>query len=79
MGRRSYTFRIRDGESGAELVRFLSSYVKRPVKGFRSSQSQATFEVPVYHRHRLGGCNGTLRIGRREIQFVADRAQDSRT
>lgn len=79
MGHRSYTFQLRDSASRVELVRFLSAHVKRPVKGFRGIQSQAAFEIPAYHRHRLGGCNGTLRIGQNEIQFVADRAQDSRT
>lgn len=79
MGHRSYTFKLRDSESSVGLVRFLSAHVKRPVKGFQDIQSKTAFEIPAYHRHRLGGCNGSLRIGEREIQFVADLTQDSRT
>jgi hypothetical protein len=80
LGRQSYTFRLRETEHGPELARFLAALLKRPVVGFRDQPAQGeTYEIPAYHRHRFGGCNGTLRINAAGIQFVSDKAGDSRS
>ena len=80
LGRQSYTFRLRETEHGPELARFLAARLKRPVVGFRDQRAQGeTYEIPAYHRHRLGGCSGTLRIDAAGIQFVSDKAGDSRS
>jgi hypothetical protein len=80
LGRQSYTFRLRETEHGPELARFLATLVRRPVVGYRDqSEHGETYEIPAYHRHRLGGCNGKLRIDAAGIQFVSDKAGDSRS
>jgi hypothetical protein len=80
LGRQSYTFRLRGAEHGPELARFLSALLRRPVVGFRNKSTEGdVYEIPAYHRHRLGGCDGTLRIGSSGIQFVSDKPADSRT
>lgn len=81
MGRRRYEFRLREVEHGPELARFLSAHLKRPIVGYQdlAAQGEAAQEIPAYHRHRFGGCNGTLRIDSRGIQFVSDKVADSRS
>lgn len=79
--RRAYTFELREAKQGPELARFLAGHLNRPVVGFldRSRQGGASYELPAYHRHRFGGCHGTLRIDGAGIQFVTDRSEDSRS
>jgi len=80
LGRQVYTFKHREVEHGPDLARFFAAHLKRPVVGFLASPSQGdVYELPAYHRHRFGGCHGKLRIDASGIQFVSDRAQDSRT
>ena len=80
IGRRVYSFKLREGEHSPDLARFLATHLKRPVVGFLASPPQGEiYELPAYHRHRFGGCHGKLRIDASGIQFVSDRAQDSRT
>lgn len=81
MQRQAYTFKLREAEHGGpDLARFLAAHLKRPVIGFQANSPQgAVYELPAYHRHRFGGCHGKLRIDATGIQFVSDRAQDSRT
>ena len=80
LGRQTYTFKLREGEHGSDLTRFLTAHLKRPVVGFlANSPAEEAYELPAYHRHRFGGCHGKLRIDASGIQFVSDRAQDSRT
>jgi hypothetical protein len=75
--RREYTFRAGPNAPVEELAQFLAARVHRPVVGHYASASQ--FHVPAYHRHALGGTNGTLEIGDEAIRFVSGRAADSRT
>ena len=80
MRRQAYTFKLRDVEHGPDLARFFAAHLKRPVVGFQANSTQGDVdELPAYHRHRFGGCHGTLRIDGLGIQFASDRAQDSRT
>lgn len=79
LGRQSYTFRLL-AEHGPELARFLAALLNRPVIGFRDQPAQGeTYEIPAYHRHRLGGCSGTLRIDVAGVQFISDKVGDSRS
>jgi hypothetical protein len=75
--RREYTFRAGPNAPVEELAQFLAARVHRPVVGHYASASQ--FHVPAYHRHALGGTNGTLEIGDEAIRFVSDKPADSRT
>jgi len=80
MGRKTYVFRLREEKHGTKLARFLSAHLKRPIVGFEDAQANGEFhEIPAYHRHRLGGCHGKLRMDRTGIQFLSEKAADSRS
>jgi hypothetical protein len=80
LGRQTYTFRLREVEHGPELARFLAVHLKRPVVGFRDTAAQGeAYEIPAYHRHRFGGCDGTVHIDSSGIQFISEKAADSRS
>jgi hypothetical protein len=77
-GRQVHTFRLRGVRHDERLARFLADRLKRPVVGAYSVAASA-FEIPVFHRHRTGGCHGTLRAGEDGIRFEASKPADSRT
>lgn len=79
LGRQVYEFRLRDGVHDESLPRFLSKALPRPVIGAFGQSLQSEAVIRVYHRHRLGGCNGTIRIDSDAIRFTSDRPEDSRT
>jgi len=81
LGRQTHTFRLRDAEYGPELARFLALHLKRPVIGFKDSPAHGDiYEIRAYHRHRFGGCHGTVRLDAEGIQFIGnDENADSRT
>jgi hypothetical protein len=79
LGRQVHVFRLRDGEHDNRLARFLSGAIQRPVVGSFGLESKPDVEIPAYHRHRFGGCHGTIRIEAGGISFQSDRAEDSRT
>lgn len=78
---KQFTFQIVKGELDYKLVDFLRSRVKRPfVVAF--AQADATdnllAEIPVKHFHRLGGCQGTLKIYQNKLVFTTPDGHDSR-
>lgn len=78
-GHRTHTFRLLDGKHEESLTRFLVDTLDRPVVGAYGAAEEGGFEIPAYHRHRLGGCNGKLQIGSNSIRFVTGNKTDSRT
>jgi hypothetical protein len=78
-GRRTHTFRLREGKHDEVLVRFLVDSIPRPVIGSYGSASSGAFEIWAYHRHRLGGCHGKLQISAENIRFASENPEDSRT
>lgn len=78
-GRRTYSFRLREGKRDEALARFLADNLPRPVVGSYGSASTEAFEILAYHRHRLGGCHGKLPISADSIRFVSEKPEDSRT
>jgi len=78
-GRRVHSFRLRDGQHDAALARFLASRLARPVVGTFSAETRESFQLAAYHRHRLGGCPGQLRLDGDGIRFLSPRAGESRT
>lgn len=77
--RRIYTFRLREGEHGDDLARFLSARLSGPLLGAYGTGEAARFTIAAYHRHALGGVHGKLEIGPESIRFVTERTADSRT
>ena len=78
-GRRTHIFRLPDGKHDEALTRFLVDTLARPVVGAYGAAEAGGFEIPAYHRHRLGGCHGKLEIGSGSIRFVTANKTDSRT
>lgn len=75
--RRGYTLRAQPDAPVEALARFLTERVHRPVVGHYSEGSQ--FRVAAYHRRTRNGTSGSLEFAESSIQFVSDRAADSRT
>ena len=79
LGRQVYVFRLRGGVHDERLTRFLSKALQRPVIGAFGPAPQPEVVIRAYHRHRLGGCHGTIQIDLDAIRFLSDRPEDSRT
>lgn len=79
LGRQIYVFRLQSGVHDEILTRFLSRALQRPVIGAFGAAPQSEAVIRAYHRHRLGGCHGTIRIDSDAIRFASDRPEDSRT
>ncbi len=76
---RSYKFRLKEGVTDSRVARFLIQRLERPLVGFYELVGESFGEIPVYHRHRLRGCHGVLRIAEEGIQFVSEKSKDSRS
>jgi hypothetical protein len=72
-----YTFRAASETPVDELGRFLNTHVYRTVVEHHPEAFQ--FQAAAFHRRTLAGTSGLLRIGSDSIQFVSDKAADSRT
>jgi len=79
LGRHVYVFRLQSGVHDETLARFLAKSLQRPVIGAFGSALQPEVAIRAYHRHRFGGCHGTIRIDSDAIRFASDRPEDSRT
>jgi hypothetical protein len=72
-----YTFRAEPDAPVEELAQFFAARVQRPVVGHYREGSQ--FEAAAFHRRIRSGTSGLLKIGPDSIQFLSDKAGDSRT
>ena len=79
LGRRVHVFRLTDAMPDDALARFLSKALQRLIIGAFGPAPQPEAAIRAYHRHRLGGCHGTIRIDSDGIGFLSDRPEDSRT
>lgn len=77
--RTTYRFRLREAADQQALARFFAEHLERPVVGQYPISGPAMFEIPVYHRHVLGGTHGTIRISTEGIEFISNKPNDSRT
>ena len=76
---RDFDFRLLGGELGDDLYQLLVRKSPRAVVTHVVFPStEVVQEIPVRHRHRLGGCQGTLTIATDKIIYRADRNEDSR-
>ena len=75
---RLYQFKILEGTTGEALAEFLAERLERPVVGAYGIQ-EGSGGIPAYHRHVLGGCDGTLRFDRDAIRFDSRNRKHSRT
>ena len=78
-GHRSYKFRLKEDVTDSGLARFLTQRLVRPLVGDYELAGESPGGIPVYHRHRLRGCHGVLRIAEEGIRFVSEKPKDSRS
>lgn len=76
---RDFDFRLLEGQAGNDLYQLLVNKSPRAViTHVVYNSTEIVQEIPVRHRHRLGGCQGTLTIATDKIIYRADRKEDSR-
>jgi hypothetical protein len=76
---RDYDFRILDGKISNELYKALVDRSPRAVvTRLTAPTTSIVQEIPVRHRHNLGGCEGTLSIGGDQIIYRTAHKDDSR-
>jgi hypothetical protein len=79
IGHQTYTFKLLGTTHDENLNRFLAEKLKRPVVGTYAGSSEGVFTIPAFHRHRVGGCHGSIHIGPEGIRFISRKPSDSRT
>lgn len=72
-----YVFRLREGEITPEVVQQLLARFHRPIEtsvlpGNATESGRLLFELPVFHRQRIGGKSGWLRVYEQSVVFNAD-------
>ncbi|HEY9435204.1 MAG TPA: hypothetical protein VI260_27425 [Blastocatellia bacterium] len=78
---RVFKFKALEGEITSEIGRLLVERAARPVvtSVAPATEDAPTFEVPVKHLHRSGGCAGTLKVYPGRIVYESeDMPSDSR-
>ena len=76
---RDFDFRLLDGRLGDDLYQLLVNKSPRAVvTHVVFPGTEIVQDIPVRHRHRLGGCQGTLTIATDKIIYRTDRKEDSR-
>ena len=75
---RLYQFKILEGTTGEALAAFLVERLERPVVGAYGIQEGAG-GIRAYHRHVLGGCDGSLRFDGDAVGFDSTNQKHSRT
>jgi hypothetical protein len=78
---RSYSFYLLEEKISREVITFIRSRNKRPfLIAFADSEENETpiTELAVKHKHRLGGCQGILRIFKDRVSFITSEKSHSR-
>lgn len=76
-----FTFKVTAPLLDQHLVSFLRSRLERPfVISFAENKIEKPIaEIQVKHSHRMGGCQGTIKIYPEQLMFVTANGQDSRS
>ncbi len=76
----SLTFKIVDGKLDQKVSDFLRGRIARPlVTSLTAEEGTILAQIPVKHLHRLGACEGTLRIYPDRLVYEANDGHDSRS
>lgn len=76
----SLTFKLIDGQINQQVSDFLRERINRPlVTSFTSETSEPLAQIPVKHLHRLGGCQGVLKVYMDSLVYEAQDGHDSRS
>jgi hypothetical protein len=78
-GDRTFEFKVVKGEVPKAASDFLLSRVSRPLAtSFVKSEEKGQFEILARHRHRLGDCEGTIKVLADRIVYESARLENSR-
>ncbi|HKP35501.1 MAG TPA: hypothetical protein VJT71_01490 [Pyrinomonadaceae bacterium] len=76
----SLTLKIVEGQIDQKVSDFLRERIARPfVTSFAEEDQNALAQIPVKHSHRLGGCEGLLRIYPDRLVYESQTGHDSRS
>jgi hypothetical protein len=76
---KTFEFRLLEGQLTAETQEFLRSKLSRPmVARLIGTNRTDSSLLSVRHRHRLGGCQGKLRVEEDRLLYSTDLARDNR-
>jgi len=76
----SVTFKIVEGEVDPKLSDFLRVQIRRPfVTSFVKSEQTLLAQIPVKHSHRIGGCEGVLKVFADHLVYESQTGHDSRS
>jgi hypothetical protein len=76
---KTFEFRLLEGQFTAETQEFLRSKLSRPmVARLIGTKGSDAGVLSVRHRHRLGGCQGELRVEEDRLLYSTDLARDNR-
>lgn len=76
--RRKFEFELVEGMTSDHLPEFLAARLDRPVLGDYAGDVEGV-EIPAYHRHVWGGCDGIFVLGEGVVEFRSDLPKHSRT
>ena len=75
----TFEFSLVEGQLTAANQEFLRSKLSRPIVARLTEPKETTSAAfPVRHRHRLGGCEGSLQIEEDRLVYSSDRSSDNR-
>ena len=78
-GDESLTFKIIDGRLDSSVSDFVRERVERPVvTSIVESEQTEIAQIPVKHSHRIGGCEGILKVYEDKLVFASETGHDSR-
>jgi hypothetical protein len=76
---RAYSFQLLQGEITEEIYQFLLGKINKPITTrVIFSVAAPIYQWPVRHRHRLGGCQGVLKIAADRIVYETEQRTDRR-
>ena len=76
----SLTFKIIDGQVDQQVSDFLRGHITRPlVTSFTKEENEPLAPIAVKHLHRLGGCQGILKVYADRLVYEAQAGHDSRS
>ena len=75
---RKFVFEQVQGQLGVEFYDMLRERSPRPVVTHIVFPTDEIVRLGAKHKHRLGGCQGTLTIGQNTIAYESEQSRDSR-
>lgn len=77
---KTYEFKVLKGEVSKDVSDFLGARVARPMaSAVVEAEEKGLYEIAARHRHRLGGCQGTIKVYADRVVYESEKAGSSRS